>query len=109
MRITDWLGGLFKGDTKVVNTRDFREENWNKFYIQAFAVYTTVEMIATLMANIEYKTYRNNVEYKGEIWYALNYKPNNEQNSTEFWQEFWSRLLYDLEVLVVQTDRKSVV
>ena len=109
MRIKDFFRKIFEGNSHSIDLKSYHHD-WTATYIEAFAMFVVVETIAAMMANIEYKTYKNQEENKSEEWYSLNVRPNETQNSSEFWQEFWCRLLYDQEVLVVQdTKGKRII
>lgn len=71
--------------------------------VHAFAIFAIVDMIATLMSKVKYKTFKSNVEIKGFEWYSLNVRPNKNQTAAQFWHELWCKLLYDQEVLVIST------
>lgn len=100
IKFFDFLDKVFNKE-KTINLKSFSYD-WTNTYIEAFAMFVVVETIAAMMANIEFKTYKGGKEFRGEEWYSMNIRPNRTQNSSEFWQEFWCRLLYDQEVLVIQ-------
>lgn len=79
------------------------------FAIDSFAVFTTVEMIASLLSKCEFKTYQKGKEFKGYEWYSLNVKPNKNQNATQFWQEVFCKLLYYQEVLIVNIQGQKII
>lgn len=81
----------------------------NNIMIEAFALFATVETIATLLSKIEFKTYENGKPYKGYEWYSLNVRPNVNQNATEFWQEAICKLLYDQEVLIFPIGEQKII
>lgn len=114
MKITDWLGRLVKppkaGQHDVTTYRIEKESSAaSAACIDAYALFTAVGMIARLMSGCEFKTFRNNSEYKGIEWAALNFKPNKEQNGTEFKREMVSRLLLTGEVLVIRQNKESII
>lgn len=81
----------------------------NNIMIEAFALFATIETIATLLSKIEFKTYENGKPYKGYEWYSLNVRPNKNQNATEFWQEAICKLLYDQEVLIFPIAEQKII
>ncbi len=110
MTFSDFLGNIFTkrkksaGSVSVPNLDEFLfgDEETN-IRIDTYALFTAIEMLANLMANCEIKTYRRGKEYKGTMWARLNYRPNVNQTATEFWREFYEKLLYDGEVLAFET------
>ena len=109
MRIIEWFGRLFTRSERTVILNEYKNELQNSIAIQAFALITTIDMIASLVAKCEFKTYRNGKEFKGYEWYSLNVKPNKNQNSTEFWQEFISKLLFYREALVINVNNQLII
>ena len=48
---------------------------------------------------------KNGIEYeKGEIYYRLNVRPNKNMTASTFWNEVSTKLIYDNECLVIQSD-----
>lgn len=109
MKIIDWFGRLFTKSQKTVILSEYRNELQNSIALESFALFTTIEMISSLIAKCEFKTYRNGKEFKGYEWYALNVKPNKNQNSTAFWQEAVSKLLFYGEVLIVCVSNQLII
>lgn len=103
MTIRNFLSRVF-GNSKQqeINLKDFKDD-FSSVYLQSFALHTVVEMLANLMTNVEYRTYKKYEKIQKYEWYSLNIRPNRNQNATEFWQEFYSKLLYNQEVLCVST------
>ena len=111
MRIIEWFGKVFSRSPtdRTIDISEYRSELQNNIALEAFALFTTIDMIASLVAKCEFKTYKNGKEYKGYEWYSLNVKPNKNQNSTEFWQEFVSKLLFYREVLVISVNNQLII
>lgn len=109
MRIIDWFGRLFSRSEKNIILSEYRNDLQNGIALQAFALFTTIDMIASLIAKCEFKTYQGGKEHKGYEWYSLNIKPNKNQCSTEFWQEFVSKLLFYREVLVIPVSNQLII
>ncbi len=117
MRFFDWLGNLFTknngsqaahDNSVTVNVSDYRASP-DHIAIDAFATLTVVQMIANLIGKCEFKTYQSGREVKGMNWYALNVRPNVNQNSTEFWQEYVSRMLVFGDALIVQNGKQYII
>lgn len=77
--------------------------------IDAYALHSAIEIKAKLLANCEYKTYRDGKEIRGPTWVQLNYKPNVNQSATEFWTELYSKLFYYEEALVFQFEDQWII
>ena len=63
MRIIEWFGRLFTRSERTVILNEYKNELQNSIAIQAFALITTIDMIASLVAKCEFKTYRNGKEF----------------------------------------------
>lgn len=109
MKIIDWFGRIFAKSQKTVILSEYRNELQNSIALESFALFTAIEMIASLIAKCEFKTYSKNKEYKGYEWYSLNVKPNKNQNSTAFWQEAVSKLLFYGEVLIISVSNQLII
>ena len=109
MKIIDWFGRIFAKSQKTVILSEYRNDLQNSIALESFALFTTIEMIASLIAKCEFKTYKNGKEFKGYEWYSLNVKPNKNQNSTAFWQEVISKLLFYGEVLVISVSNQLII
>ena len=104
----DFLGNIFgkKSDGKVetISLKDYLiESESDRLCVDTYALWSAVEMLANLLANAEIKVYKRGVEEKGLLWAKLNYRPNVNQNATEFWREFYRKLLYTGEALAFET------
>lgn len=85
------------------------EETENAIYVYSYAIYVITDLIASIVSNIEFKTYANNSEEKkGHTWVKLNVHPNINQNSTEFIKELTKKLLLG-EVLIVQVADQLII
>lgn len=82
----------------------------NVLMVQEYAIYVITELIASIVSNIEFKTYGDNAEEtKKDMWISLNLHPNVNQNSTEFWMEVATRLLREGEVLICQIRDQLII
>ncbi len=109
MRIIEWFGRIFSRSERSIILSEYKNELQNSIALEAFALVTTIEMIATLIAKCEFKVYENGKEKKGYEWYSLNVKPNKNQNSTAFWQEAISKLLFYREVLIISVNNQLII
>ena len=65
-----------------------------KAVFRELAVHIAVTYIANALSKCEFKTYENGVEVKGETYYKLNVRPNPNQNSSQFIQQFIKNYYY---------------
>lgn len=111
MKVIDWFGNIFrkKQDAVTIQTDSFRADPENQIAIEAFSLFSVIEMIAALISKCEFKTYKNGKEFRGYNWYSLNVKPNKNQNSSQFWQEYVSKLLYFGEALIIDVNGQKII
>lgn len=82
----------------------------DRLSIDVYAMFTAIEMLANLAANCEFKVFINGREEKNKLWALLNYQPNVNQTATEFWREFYKKMLYDGEVMAFETlDEQMII
>lgn len=109
----DFLGNLFKIPTKSSSSEAIVSSGENETFftnvVNAAAVISVVELISSLCAVAELKTYKDGKEYKGLEWHSLNVRPNVNQSATEFWKEFYSNLLWNGEVLVIPYQNQKII
>lgn len=95
-----------EGDTIEVSSYKAAEQ---EFLVNAYALVTVVDFISSLMSRVEYQTFYRGQFIQGGEWYRLNVRPNLNQNAAQFWKEFWSKLLYYQEVLVVEVGDQLIL
>lgn len=99
---------------KNSNTKNFLEmvvdENEElHLYLYAYALHVVIDLISSVMSNIEFKTYaKDDVEKKSVIWTRLNVHPNRNQTATEFMKELTRKLLLG-DVLIVEIDGQYII
>lgn len=114
MSFRSWLASVFANvdpdddGVRHISVRDFKKKE-TEFCIDAYAIFTVIDFVATLMSNVELQTYYNGRLTEEKEWYRLNIKPNINQNAKDFWKEFWCKLLYYEEVLVVPVGDQLIV
>ena len=77
--------------------------------IQAHALFSIIDLIATLLSKCEIKVYKNGKEYKRQMYDILNFQPNRNQNAVEWKKELFTKLLYQKTVLVVQKKDQFII
>ena len=114
MSFRSWLASVFanvdpdEDGVRHISVRDFKRKE-TEFCVDAYAIFTVIDFVATLMSSVELQTYYNNVLKEEKEWYRLNIKPNVNQNAVDFWKEFWCKLLYYQEVLVVPVGDQLII
>lgn len=113
MTFREFLGSFFKKPSKSVSGDVASESgSYEELYtgaINAFAVFAVIDMVASLCAAAELKTYKDGKPFKGLEWHNLNIRPNVNQSATEFWKEAYSKLLYEGKLLVVPIGGQKII
>lgn len=77
--------------------------------VEMFAITSAISMAASAVSKCEFKTYIKGVEKKADEYYSWNVEPNQNQNSSQFIQEFVSKLLYYSECLVLDIGGQFII
>lgn len=110
MRFLDWIKDFFGVDQSTIYLNEQAIATQEvQLAIEAFAISSAVNLIASAISKCEFKTYSNGQELKGEEYYLWNIEPNKNQNSSQFIQEFISKLLYNNECLVIEVNGQLIV
>ncbi|MFD2638385.1 phage portal protein [Piscibacillus salipiscarius] len=80
-----------------------------EYFYKNLAVQSCVNLIANTLVRSKFRTYEKGKEKKGHNFYLFNVQPNQNQNSSEFFHEFVSKLVFDNECLVVMQNKKLYV
>ena len=95
----DFLGNIKNKEGKIVD--NVIESQIQEIYYKELAIQTAITLIANAIAKCEIKTYENNKEVKGEIYYKLNIEPNLNENSSQFWHKAIEKMVYDNEAIII--------
>ncbi|WP_246615267.1 phage portal protein, partial [Clostridium thailandense] len=105
--------GIYLHSSSTINTFDKSKvfkcvfQNVNiSLRISGVCIY--INFVSSAVSKCEFKTYINNKEVKGDEYYLWNIEPNKNQNSSQFIQEFISKLLYDNECLVIEINGQLI-
>ena len=93
---------------KRITVNEFKKKE-TEFCVDAYALFTVIDFVASLMSNIELQTYYNKQLKHDKEWHRLNIKPNINQNAKDFWKEFWCKLLYYQEALIVPAGDQLII
>ncbi len=108
MKIINFLRDFF-GSKNTVYLNEKVDSVCTNLAIDAFALQTGINLIASCVAKCEFKTFLNKKEVNSDEYYLWNIEPNKNQNSSEFIQEFVSKLLLNNEVLIVEFNNELII
>lgn len=92
-------------DTSFMFDADMWEPDVQRAYLKRMAIDTNVNFIARSFTQSEFKVMNGKQSDRAsELYYRLNVRPNANQSSSQFWYEFIYKLIYNNEVLVIQSD-----
>lgn len=114
MGFWNWLQGRLLGGKSVEVTAETIEqfvdqEKMSRLVMEEFTIHAAINLIANCVSKCEFKTFFTGQETQGEEHYAWNYEPNVNQNSSQFLQELVTRLLYNNECLVVESQGQLII
>ncbi|GGD05359.1 phage portal protein [Pontibacillus salipaludis] len=103
MGLRDILSSLLPG----YNEFDLRAVNIDlgtEVHYKRLAINTCINLIASTLVRAHFRTFEKGKEVKKQNHYLFNVQPNQNQNSSAFFHELVSKLVYENECLVVQQD-----
>ncbi len=110
MKVINWVKNLFKKDAV---TAEFNEDgsavDEQKFHLTELALFTAIDFIARGLAKCEFVTVNNNRESRKAEYYLWNYSPNKHQTKIEFFTQAVAKLIFDNELLIVETADKQLM
>ncbi|PYG88492.1 HK97 family phage portal protein [Ruminiclostridium sufflavum DSM 19573] len=110
MKFIDWIKDFFGVDQSTVYINQQAQASQEVLLaIKDFAICSAINLIAGAISKCEFKTYLNGNEVKGDEYYIWNVEPNKNQNSTQFIQEFISKLLYYNECLILDINGQLII
>jgi HK97 family phage portal protein len=109
MRFLDWIKDFFGSNSTVYLDDKASESQEVKLAIQAFAIASGINLIASAISKCEFKTFMRGEEIKQDEYYLWNIEPNKNQNSSQFVQEVITKLLFNEESLVIEVNGQLIV
>lgn len=114
MSFWNWLSGKMMGGKSVEISAETVEKyidqgEFSKLLTEEFLIHSAINLIANCISKCEFKTFWEGREFCGDEYYAWNYEPNANQNSSQFIQELITRLLYNNECLVVESKGQLII
>jgi len=80
-----------------------------EYHIKRLAVQSCVNLIANTLVRCPIRTFENGKEIFGNNHYLLNVEPNQNQNASQFFHEFVSKLVYENECLLIMHNKQLYV
>ena len=108
LKIIEFFRDIFLGKETIELSQRIENDS-TILAAEAFAIHTAINLVAGCIAKCEFRTYLNGKEKKGDDYYLWNYQPNNNQNSTEFINKLVSKLLFENECLVVESNDQYLI
>ena len=105
MRFADFLSDLLdfgKRDAQGNIIMSSGLTDSNRLNVEELALFSVIDLIASVGSTCEWRTYQHDKRVKGEDWYSWNIAPNQNQNATEFKRILLARLLRFGEAVVFE-------
>ena len=114
MGFWNWLQGkMLGGKSMEISSKTVEEyvdqEKLSQLVMEEFTIHAAINLIANCISKCEFKTFAGGREKQGEEYYAWNFEPNKNQNSSQFLQELVTKLLYNNECLVVESQGQLII
>lgn len=104
MKVINWVKNLFKKDAVAAEfNEDSSTVDEQRFHLTELALFTAIDFIARSLAKCEFVTVSNNRESRKAEYYLWNYSPNKHQTKIEFFTQAVAKLIFDNELLIVET------
>lgn len=114
MGFWNWVQGKMLGGKSIEVTADtiagyIDQDKMSRLVMEEFTIHAAINLIANCISKCEFKTFQSGKEFLGEESYKWNYEPNINQNSSQFIQELVTKLLYNNECLVVESNGQLII
>lgn len=104
MKIIDYFRSIFgKKDAVAAELTSENHSTEQSFHLTELALFTAIDFIARSLAKCEFVTVNNNRESRKAEYYLWNYAPNKHQTKIEFFTQAVAKLIFDNELLIVET------
>lgn len=103
MNMTEYFRRAFEREP-IVSTKTRLEEEFTDVFFKELATACAINMIANTIGKCEIRTFVKGEPQKKEEYYAWNYEPNPNENSSDFIQHFITNLCYENEALIVEVN-----
>lgn len=109
MKIINWIRNFLEKDKSEIYTTDTAIRQKARLEMEDFAILSAINLIAGCISKCEFRTFWDGKEIQGAEYYTWNIEPNRNQNSSQFWNEVVSKLLYYNECLVVEIGGQLII
>lgn len=101
-----FLEAVFKRNSELGFMFDIEmfENNSNRIHMKRLAIDTCVSFLARTISQSEFRIKNGQKFEKDELYYRLNVRPNKNMTSSTFWQKVITKLVYENECLIIQSD-----
>ena len=109
-KFQNWLS-IYKKNSELETLMglEFFQDDSERAYLKKLSIDTCINFLARTISQAEFRIMDGDNLDKGDWYYKLNIRPNTDQSSTDFWQYFVYKLLFDNEVLVILTDTDDLL
>lgn len=105
MKIIKTIAEFFGLNVDRADMRAVTENVVTSLACRNLAYYIASSYISNALSKCEFKTFEKGKAVKGELYYALNVRPNPNQNGSQFVNMLVEKCLYEGEALMVQPRR----
>lgn len=102
MGLWDWITRSKEMDFML--DIDLIADQSKKTHLKRMAVETCIGLIGRTISQSEFRVRKDRKTVKDEMYYKLNLRPNQNMTAAFFWQTVVRKLIYDNELLIIQSD-----
>ena len=106
-----FLDAIFKRNSELsfMFDTEFFVSAPTRIHMKHLAVETCANFLARTISQSEFRVKTNGAYVKDELYYKMNVRPNKNQSATEFWEQVIINMIYDNEVLIIQSDDEDLL
>ena len=106
-----FLDAIFKRNSELsfMFDTEFFVSASTRIHMKHLAVETCANFLARTISQSEFLVKTNGAYVKDELYYKMNVRPNKNQSATEFWEQVIINMIYDNEVLIIQSDDEDLL
>ena len=106
-----FLDAIFKRNLELsfMFDTEFFVSASTRIHMKHLAVETCANFLARTISQSEFRVKTNGAYVKDDLYYKMNVRPNKNQSATEFWEQVIINMIYDNEVLIIQSDDEDLL
>ena len=106
-----FLDAIFKRNSELsfMFDTEFFVSASTRIHMKHLAVETCANFLARTISQSEFRVKTNGAYVKDELYYKMNVRPNKNQSATEFWEQVIINMIYDNEVLIIQSEDEDLL